>query len=322
MGEGEAGEPVQLSPDDAFAVLGDETRLGILQALWEAHDPHADDDAVPFSELYERVGHDDTGNFNYHLGQLTDHFVTQTATGYTLTGSGFEVVRAVLAGTVSERPRIDPIAIDSRCPRCGGQIQIYYVNQRTMARCIECAGLFGSDRADGDYDCLFHLPFPPAGWEDRTPEEVFHATIRYNFHKIAAYRDGVCPYCGGVVDETIDVCEDHETSERDLCPRCDRYHLVEVREMCRRCKSSEWGPLTIAILTHPAVTAFYKEHGIEHRFASWESCLRGGTATDEILETDPLRIRVTIPCEDEKLHLTLDRELTVHKTVRETSFDG
>lgn len=71
---GEADDAV-LAPDDAFAVLGNETRLGILRALWDAYNPQETDNSVPFSEFYDRVGFDDTGNFNYRLGKLTGDFV-------------------------------------------------------------------------------------------------------------------------------------------------------------------------------------------------------------------------------------------------------
>jgi len=44
-----------LPPDDAFAVLGNETRMEILRALGDADGP------LPFSELHDRVGTRDSG---------------------------------------------------------------------------------------------------------------------------------------------------------------------------------------------------------------------------------------------------------------------
>lgn len=58
-----------LSPDEAFAVLGNETRMEILQSLGEAERP------LVFSELREAVEIDDPGQVNYHLNQLKRHFV-------------------------------------------------------------------------------------------------------------------------------------------------------------------------------------------------------------------------------------------------------
>jgi DNA-binding transcriptional ArsR family regulator len=56
-------EPV--TPDEAFAALGDPTRIAILRALFE--DPH---EPTAFSDLRRAVGVRDSGQFNYHLGEL------------------------------------------------------------------------------------------------------------------------------------------------------------------------------------------------------------------------------------------------------------
>jgi hypothetical protein len=61
-----------VDPERAFRLLSDETRVGILRGLWEASN-----DAVSFSELRERVGTPDSGQFNYHLGKLREHFVSK-----------------------------------------------------------------------------------------------------------------------------------------------------------------------------------------------------------------------------------------------------
>ena len=61
-----------LAPDDAFELLGNETRVRILQTLGTADEP------VPFSELHDRVGLRDSGQFNYHLDRLVGHFLQKT----------------------------------------------------------------------------------------------------------------------------------------------------------------------------------------------------------------------------------------------------
>lgn len=73
MGEGSES----LSPDEAFWLLGEETRLGILWAVWEA-----EDDAVPFSVIRDRVGNPDSGSFNYNLDNLREVFLVQSDDGY------------------------------------------------------------------------------------------------------------------------------------------------------------------------------------------------------------------------------------------------
>jgi hypothetical protein len=73
---------------EAFATLGNETRLSILLALWEAYEPFVATNAVAFSELRERVGMRDSGQFNYHLDKLRGHFVRKTDAGYELRRAG------------------------------------------------------------------------------------------------------------------------------------------------------------------------------------------------------------------------------------------
>lgn len=315
MSGGEKDGDENLSPDAAFAVLGNETRIEILRTLWEVTETIASDGTITFSELYEHGGFEDTGNFNYHLGKLTDHFVRRTDGGYELTGAGLAVVRAVIAGTVDERPTLEFTEIDAGCPLCAAPVEVAYESQGLIARCSRCAGLWQKyDDLDG---LLFWFPLPPAGLADRTPEEAFHTVITYFLQRIRSFRRGVCPTCSGPVDESIDVCEAHEPGEHGGCPRCSRRHLVEVTCTCRVCRASTNGPLTIAILVHPAVTAFYYEHDIEHRFASWASFQRGQTMEEELVSTDPLRIRVTIPCDDTRLRLVLDETAAVVDAERE-----
>lgn len=71
-----------LAPDEAFAALGNETRMAILQALWDSRDP------LSFSDLRDAIGIQDPGRFHYHLSHLTDHFVRKSGKGYVLRAAG------------------------------------------------------------------------------------------------------------------------------------------------------------------------------------------------------------------------------------------
>ncbi|WP_254863873.1 winged helix-turn-helix domain-containing protein [Halovivax gelatinilyticus] len=330
MADGDADRSATLDPDDAFAVLANETRFAIVQTLWERYDPndpahvvkfadlYESDGSATFSELYDRVGYDDTGNFNYHLEQLTDHFVRRTDSGYELTEAGFEIARAVVAGTVRGHPNIEPQKIGIGCPRCDAPVVIAYENHHLRVSCSECRGLW--ENADGDTGVLFTFPLPPTGLSDRTPEAAFHATLAYNLNRVRSFILGVCPDCSGVVDESVDICENHEPSERGGCPHCHRAHRIEAVEVCSQCKSTTRGPLTIAILAHPTVTAFFHDNGIEHHFASWETFRRAQRVEETVVDTDPLRFRLTVPAEDDRLHLTLDESLDVVESVQEVSY--
>lgn len=67
----------------AFDLLGDETRLRIVEALLDA-----DPEPLRFSEVRDRVGTRDTGRFNYHLNRLRGALVEKGAEGYVLTSAG------------------------------------------------------------------------------------------------------------------------------------------------------------------------------------------------------------------------------------------
>ncbi|MEF8791004.1 MAG: ArsR family transcriptional regulator, partial [Haloarculaceae archaeon] len=87
VGSDPSGSPLQsvsagARATEAFELLGNETRLAILVALWEQYEPFGRDGAVRFSELRARVGTADSGRFNYHLDRLDDHFVESTDDGY------------------------------------------------------------------------------------------------------------------------------------------------------------------------------------------------------------------------------------------------
>jgi hypothetical protein len=88
-----------LPPDEAFAVLGNETRLAILLALEGADDPLA------YSELKRAVGVYDSGRFNYHLDKLLGHFIDGTGNGYRLRDVGRRAAQAVVAETFAPRRR-------------------------------------------------------------------------------------------------------------------------------------------------------------------------------------------------------------------------
>lgn len=323
-------ESGDLSPDEAFAILANETRFEIIQTLWELYEPddpanlvkfsdlYDSDTAVTFSELYDRVGYGDTGNFNYHLEQLTDHFVRRTDAGYELTEAGFEIARAVVAGTVRERPHLDATELDAHCPRCDAPVVAHYENHHLIVSCSECRGIW--QNATGEAGVLFTFPLPPTGLSGRTPDEAFHATLAFNLNRVQSFISGICPDCSSAVDQSLDICESHEPRDQSGCPDCHRQHLIEVGEVCHQCKSVARGPLSIAILAHPAVAAFYYDHGIEHLFASWETFRHAQSVEEEILETDPLRIRLTVPCENDRLRLTLDETLSVVEAVEETSY--
>ncbi len=116
-----------LGPEDAFGALGNETRMTTLRVLADADGP------LPFSELRDRVGMPDSGQFNYHLDKLVGHFLARTDAGYGLRRAGDRVVEAVLSGAVTEAPTLELTDVDEQCFRCDGGVKVGFREERVAA---------------------------------------------------------------------------------------------------------------------------------------------------------------------------------------------
>lgn len=302
---------------ETFALLSNETRLAILLALWEAYEPHTPGSAVPFSDLRERVGVRDSGQFNYHLGQLEGQFVRKTEDGYALRRAGLRLIQSIIAGTGIEEPSLEQTEIDASCEFCGGPTTVTYENNYVYQVCSECSGI--AEQGDRHPDGAFRgWTFEPTGIEGRSAEAVFAASTLKNYARIAMRFENICPECSGQVEWAVDVCEDHRTTAGEKCPDCGREQPVRVQETCTVCKSSGYGSPGIKVLFHPAVIAFYYEHGIEIGFTgdtTFEDVIRildlVNEFEEEVVSTDPLRTRVTISHEGDVLHVLLDENMSV-----------
>jgi len=99
MPDGDKGS--RLSADDAFATLGNETRVQILRELGDAGEPLA------FSTLYDRVDVTDSSQYNYHLDRLLGYFVHRVDGEYALARPGERIVEAIRSGAVTGDPELE-----------------------------------------------------------------------------------------------------------------------------------------------------------------------------------------------------------------------
>jgi hypothetical protein len=151
-----------LRPAEAFSLIGNETRVEILEALWRT-----DQQPVSFTTLRQRSGVDDSAKFNYHLGQLTGHFVRQTEQGYELRTTGESAVRAAVEGSFNAHPDPDPIETGDDCTRCGSRLVATYSEEKLTIDCPACG------RGHGRYS------FPPGGL-------VVVTTVRHSLRSTGA----------------------------------------------------------------------------------------------------------------------------------------
>lgn len=297
-----------LSPDTAFALLGDETRLQILQALGEADEPLA------FSELFDRVEYETTANFSYHLERVLGHFVRQTETGYTLARAGERVVEAVLSGAVTETPVLERTPIAEPCFRCGGTLEVSYRGEAVGLYCADCGGTRGGASETAPWstgtepDILGHVYLPPAGLRDRSPTELLEAAEIWTVAAAHARSRGVCPQCSAPVDQDVQVCEDHEAS-KGRCVNCDQHFAISIVERCRNCIFEMTSIFTIQLLTCPELMSFMIDHDVDP--IAPEGFHVANLERETVVSTDPFEARFTFAVDGDAITLTVDDELSV-----------
>ena len=300
---------------EAFALLGDETRMAILLALWEEYDPHADDNTVTFSRILDRLKYDDPGNLRYHLEKLRGQFVQQQAEGegYELRETGMKLVRTVIAGAGAGETTMEPNEIDQPCPLCGAPTTISYGDGCLFWACAECEGPT-PEVTDVD-GFLSAAPFDPAGLVDRTPQEIRLASLAKTQHKLQLMFDGFCPDCSGSVESWLEVCTDHDSA--GICEQCGKKYAAWVRFQCRVCKRHGISSPKILALFHPAVVSFYDDHSVSTRIQADEfenTCRIFGYMHDhemKLVSDDPIRIRVTAAFDGDEIRLTFDETASV-----------
>lgn len=264
----------RLTPEEAFSLLGNPTRLAILRTLWEADRP------VPFSELRRGVAVDDSGRFNYHLSQLVDQYVVQVDAGYQLTSAGEYVIGAILANLIDPRPRLGAFPVDGTCTTCGGSLEAAFGDLGEV-RCVDCGKVVMGDA------------FPPAGGLNRSPDEVVRAFDDWLRHRARLAWSGICPRCAGPVTGSYSVA--------------DEGLGVRMAYECAQCRHEGQGPLIGELVYHPAVVSAFYDHGVDiTAMPYWELRHILDTFEEEILETAPLRVRVTVAFDDGDLELVVD----------------
>jgi len=306
-----------ISPNEAFAILADETRLGILRMLGDAGRP------LSFSELFERIDYDDSANFSYHLEKLDGHFVHKTDEGYRLREAGRRVVEAVLSGIVTDTPVIEPTEIDECCPFCGASIAVSFHQEHVDIFCPDCAGAYGRvgstktrDLPD-DYGYLGAVHLPPAGLQDRSALDMTQAALTWGTLEILAVSSGVCPRCSGQFDESIAVCETHDLAD-GICADCGKRHAVQIRYRCPICRFEEGGGFWNALWADPDFLSYLLNHGVDPISPSpSQFALIVSSFEEEVRSVEPFEARFTYTIDGESINLTVNKAFEVVDVTRQ-----
>lgn len=264
-----------LSPDEAFAVLGDGTRIAILRSLFEQpYEPKT------FSELRDDVGMADSGQFNYHLNKLVGQFVRKTEEGYELRLAGWQVVGAILSGTYTESGNVEPVEADHPCRICGGVVVATYEDERMTIQCTDCGEQFSG------------AGVPPGVLDGFEREELVERFDRFMRGLVDHARLGICISCTGRMDAEV-------LTEPGPEIGVNAESIPTVVYRCRRCPEVVTSSFGSAMLDHPEIVAFHWDHGIDLRtISTWTlPWLADDHATVE--SEDPLRVRLVVEFDDE-----------------------
>jgi len=309
MGDEQSGDRGSPSPDEAFAAVGHEVRVGILEALTATDRANR---PLSFSALRDRVGGPNSARFNYHLDRLVGQFVERTDDGYDFLPAGKRVANAVLSGAVTDDVSLELVGIDRSCWFCGGRVHVTYRGGRVGAYCPDCDGLYGSsnrqartDAIPDEYGFLGYFDLPPAGTTDRSPSALYDAAQARNLSDCLTAAGGVCPRCASPLDEWLTVCERHDGPGR--CEDCGHRYGALRSSSCTNCTYDQRVPLGLALLADTDLQAFLTAHGVNLTVPDGERYARVLLDYDEVLlGTDPFEARVTFTAGDDAIALTVD----------------
>lgn len=279
-------DPEQQNPDrgpaDAFRVLGNEHRLEILRALWAT-----EDEPVNFSNLFDAVSIDDSGQFNYHLEQLTTQFVDHTGEGYELRRAGEKVLQAILAGSFTPHDRRE-LQTGDQCLRCGELLIAEYRDETMSIRCGSCGFCYGE------------YPFPPGGLNDRSDEEILRAFDQRVRHLHCLAADGVCHECNGKMESRI-------VEEGECCLAGS----IRLEHECQQCNHTLCASLGLGLLDNSTVVSFYRDNGIDlSQTPYWELPWCVSDEPIEVRTRDPWVIDVRLKAGESERVITIDETLT------------
>jgi len=270
---------------DAFELLAEERRADVLRALAAHQRDHPRDPALSFSELRERAGVADSGNFNYHLGKLDGRFVQKTGEGYALTPRGLRLAALAVAG-FDDPDFGDPEPVGSDCPACGEPLSVSYDEGMVAVAC-------GRDH-------VFPQSFMQPPGADRDPDDLARVASllgRQTAERVAA---GVCPVCDGRVDVAP------RTLDTELAP-------LTYTGTCTDCGTPVGVPPAFVAPTVPAVVAFWHDRGVDvAETPVWDLPLWDAATTTR----DGDEVTLALECAGDRLAVTFDDGASVVDVAR------
>jgi len=295
------------SPDDhrdlveLFELFGNDTRRKILQTLWRQFEFNKyiteSREGVPFSELRERSGVTDSGNFNYHLGKLTDTLIEKHEDGYVLTPLGYNLLRSIDDLTAFSYETKPEQQVDTPCPFCGGELVVTYSRELLTVRCRNCEAL-----SSGRFTTV---GIRSTTGTDLSIDGLLRRAALNLFSKLRKSRHGVCWDCLGELARELTLCDSHDPGD-GTCPNCEHRYTARVRVECQYCSAGGLGPLLEYALSHPATVAFYDCHGAgPKQLGPWRYRVTAfKRATEAVVDRDPATVEFRFEYQGESRRVT------------------
>jgi hypothetical protein len=297
-----------LTPEEAFALVGNEVRAQILWALSDARGGEGDLPALSFSDLRSRIDADiDSSQFNYHLQQLTGQFVERSekesaqlldrvvdrlAEGYVLRPEGTMLTRMIHAGSSVGQQSLSSFDLDLDCYFCGTAVEATYKNAIFMAQCPGCEYVY-------EYDLI------PPGIVADDEQMVLRQVTEYTRHRRLAFARGVCPLCANALD--TEFVPPSETGY----PCADRREVL-VNRWCDHCGERNYLRIGEILLREPTLISFGNEHGLNvTKTPLWELKFAVTDRYVTVRSTDPWEIALRLTLDADTLELVVDSELNV-----------
>ena len=295
-----------LDRNTAFSLLGDSTRLRIIEELGRATtSPETGIPQLSYADLKSRVELRDSGQFNYHLKKLVGNYVAKERDGYRLRWPGIVLYRTLVAGllTGEPEPEVGRFAVGTDCHRCGDPIEAHLYETLFRVRCWSC---------DANYTDIY---FPSHGLANRSHEEILQAVHIRSRTVLDSMTSGQCPWCASRVTAEI------QKNDGSLPSIHDTRNLdVYIIYHCTDCTGFQYIPVSQVLLYHHATIAFYHDAGRDlTAIPSWTLGWAVTGETTTIVDTDPWEFSIRIPLDATELVAELDGDLNVVDTRREDS---
>lgn len=140
----------------------------------------------------------------------------------------------------------------------------------------------------------------PAGLDSRTLPEVLEASDKLSRHVVALAMDGICTQCSGIVTPAIVTDSTRPFGQPFAEFSCENCGLILTTNIGE------------ALLSHPVVISFFRDHGVDLRTKRpWELAFCIDDEYLTVLSEDPWQITVSIHVGDEELRVTVDENLSV-----------